>query len=91
MTKYEWCAGWNMPGCLPDDAPTDFETWEGARDSLIWELERLDCHGPEGEADAEAAIAELRSAVPGLAFCTAPVMGYVSWIAAAETPFEEEA
>jgi hypothetical protein len=64
MTK-EWCYGWNMPGYLPDTAEA-CETWTGARDALIWELERLDEGDSTGSAaDIDHVIAVLAGAQVG--------------------------
>ena len=39
-------AGWNMPGYMPDNEPARFQTWEGAREYIVEELERAaDCFG----------------------------------------------
>lgn len=35
-----WCAGWNMPGYMPDSEPCGFETFDEARDYIVSEMER---------------------------------------------------
>lgn len=94
MTRFNWVCGWNVPGFLPDTEPTDCETWEGARDALVWELERWESFDPDGmEADhaaADAVVAQLQAAPAGEAFTSSVVMGVVCWIVAAETPFAED-
>lgn len=88
--SYQWCCGWNMPGYLPDAEPCDCETWEGARDTLIWELELEDCESDEERRACEAVIAELRAATAGEELnTTARAFGYVFWIVRATTPFNE--
>lgn len=60
----EWCYGWNQPGYMPD-ASDAAESWDAARDSLIWELDRLDCDESTcTDADLDHAIALLQGATP---------------------------
>jgi hypothetical protein len=33
-----WCAGWNMPGYMPDSEPALFESFEDARDYIVSEM-----------------------------------------------------
>jgi hypothetical protein len=37
----KWIAGWNIPGCLPDMEPAEFDTEQEAIDWLISEYELL--------------------------------------------------
>lgn len=84
-----YVCGWNVPGYLPDDEPMTCDTWEEARDALVWELERLDCD-PDDEGAAalfaacDDAIAFLAGASVGQPLATAPVAGYVYFIDHAE-------
>lgn len=33
-----YSAGWNMPGCLPENEPAEFKTFEEAKNYIIEEL-----------------------------------------------------
>lgn len=59
-----WSYGWNVPGYSPD-AAEGADTWEDARDALVWELERWES---EDESSYDAAIAALMAAKAGDAF-----------------------
>lgn len=48
-----YCAGWNMPGYMPETAPAEFATEEAARDYLCEELSRLADNEETEEAAAE--------------------------------------
>lgn len=40
MTRIIWTAGWNIPGCLPNpDSLFDFDSFEGARNFLVQEID----------------------------------------------------
>lgn len=43
-----WVAGHNLTGYLPESAPSYHLDWEGARDSLLWELNSLSDYYAEG-------------------------------------------
>jgi hypothetical protein len=35
------CAGWNMPGYMPDSEPADFESFDAAREYIVDELKSV--------------------------------------------------
>lgn len=81
----EWSYGWNQPGYLPDTSDAA-ESWEGARDALVFELERAD-EGAFGatEAQLETAAAELKGAPEGEPV-EIPCGTFVLWIMRADAP-----
>lgn len=54
MTK--WVVGYNMPGYMPDNEPSECDTFEEARDCLIGDLERA---ADEADTDTEEGAAEV--------------------------------
>lgn len=47
-----WSVGKNMPGYLPmADEPTLCDSWEGAKNSLLWEIDSMLDYLSEGESD----------------------------------------
>lgn len=76
-----WVSGYNVSGFMSDNEPLESDTWEGARDYLLWELERTDFDDPTLAAQVDAAIACLQSpSIGGRERSTAPVNGYLYWI-----------
>lgn len=47
-----WCAGWNMPGYMPDSEPAMFDTRDEAKRYIIAELKRAE-EDTESEDEAE--------------------------------------
>lgn len=47
-------AGWNIPGCLPDSIPEDFETLDDAKQYLIWSIKNIFEEEAETEEQAES-------------------------------------
>lgn len=40
LPPLKWLAGWNMPGCMPEEPYAEFDTFDEARDYIVGELER---------------------------------------------------
>jgi len=55
----QFCAGWNMPGYMPDCEPCEFSTFDDAKRYIISELKREEEEAEsEDEAETLAAFAE---------------------------------
>ena len=86
MTR--WIAGYNVSGYMPEAEPLECDTWQEARDALLFDLERCDFEDATLDAQADAAIAFLSSeSVEGCEVSTATVNGYLYWIEAAPVAF----
>jgi hypothetical protein len=89
-----WVAGWNMPGCLPESDPVEFDTWVEARDYLRDELDHVlkndDGYSTNVSQRARFALRELDpadfdgmltwSAKEEDSWSSANIGGYVYWI-----------
>jgi hypothetical protein len=70
-----FAAGCNMPGYMPDNAPSIFATWDDARDAIVSDMqEAIELAQQERETlagDDAALVAELQEAIDNLEAATA--------------------
>lgn len=75
-----WVCGWNMPGYLPEMDPMECETWEAARDALLFELERYETDDESEMGEIDAAIAFFSAAAQQGRGCSYSVGRYAYFI-----------
>lgn len=86
----KWLAGWNMPACLPESDPGEFNTWESARDYLVSELNNWlssETIAPENGPPTESEM-QLTRTIRDIEYgdyendeyTSLPTAGYVFWI-----------
>ena len=44
-----WITGYNMPGYMPDAIPSAHESWQEARDVLVWNLDNILMNDYDGD------------------------------------------
>jgi hypothetical protein len=80
-------AGWNMPGCLPEAEPDNFEAFNSAKEFILAELrtlsdELLESGDIESAFKADESRMELMHTqdTPGVEWESGPIDGYAYWI-----------
>lgn len=77
----KYVSGSNIPGFMPDSEPTEHDSLQEAKDSVIWWIEQyIDCMADCGEdySKEESILAEFVAAKPQT--CNVYIGDYVYWI-----------
>lgn len=84
-TNPKYIAGWNLPGCIPEMEPAEFDTLEEARDFLLEEINWA--YAPDDPTDPSlwAAVRDEIHNKPEESPWNTPD-GYVWWIEIPEEP-----
>ena len=83
-----WVSGWNQSGYMPEAEPYECDTWEAARDALVFEIERYDTEDGSLMDEAARALAFFASPeIEGIS-CQAQIGSYLYWIESAQSEGE---
>lgn len=82
VTKEVWYAGYNMPGYMPDEPPEACDTFQEAKDHILWLLNEAleqEEEGSKFETQLKAAIERAEAETDEFGFYCANYFYFVSW------------